>query len=391
LETTILTPYEIAFYPSIRQENFTFGLDGYIYPHAYFLEKLLRLISIKSVENKPSENRAKLFEDFLNVPDKYHWFENIEKEIEEVKKNGGKHDLEEEIEWLINEYQACIERAREFLAELNNPIIYDDINIVQDRRKAEFIIGEATLLKRMVEQAREIQIIKKSIEIKTNDFLNKADEEIQVIRSIDTETEKYPNAELLLMSLIEAEETINDEIREIQNQSESRLTGLSLEPIIESKNVFQKVNKQVEKIVVTKSKCTDDYRKVDHRSYPVVTSKDIGRAFEFAFKYKTTNFITIPWLELLEIIKNNLPINRCETCDNYYFDALRSETRKYCKVCGPPSRRKGEKKIDQDRRNIVSYIQRGYLSLEEGQQKLKDLGFKKYKPRKKTKKKNKGE
>lgn len=105
--------------------------------------------------------------------------------------------------------------------------------------------------------------------------------------------------------------------------------------------------------------------------------------FTFTNEYITNDFLALPWLELNEIIKNGLYIKKCKTCGNYYFNAFKS-TSKFCYICGPQSRAPGKKSDnDRQRNNIIRNIQRGSLSIKDGNALLLKKGYKPYKPNKK--------
>lgn len=273
-----------------------------------------------------------------------------------------------------------IENAKAFLDEFDNPIIYqilafDQYSNTCDKRevpswgKAEFIFNEANLLKKMVEQAQDILNIKKSLERKI---------------AIDKKNNLESFSDSYLINLASAELTVNEKMSEIITKSRRRLSEITLEPTVVTRDLKQKITSKVRTITI------ENGREVSTHSHPEFNAIDVNTTFEITLRYITHDFLAIPWLELLETLKNNLPINKCksETCNNFYFDALKPETSKYCKVCGPPSRRHGSRPSDVRKRNsIKAKIQRGSLGKDEGNKQLREQGLLEYEPRKEAKKK----
>ncbi len=108
-------------------------------------------------------------------------------------------------------------------------------------------------------------------------------------------------------------------------------------------------------------------------------------SIEFTYRYKSNDFLSLPWLELIEIIKGGVIPSICETCSNYYFNAVRNKKKQFCYECGPKSQSK-------DRKTAIQYIRRNKYNDEQANEYLNnsgvgfDQGFKKYKSRKKRKK-----
>lgn len=53
---------------------------------------------------------------------------------------------------------------------------------------------------------------------------------------------------------------------------------------------------------------------------------------EFVDEYKTDNFLSICYLELIELIKKNASINKCENCEKYFIPQVRTNEI-YCDKC----------------------------------------------------------
>lgn len=136
---------------------------------------------------------------------------------------------------------------------------------------------------------------------------------------------------------------------------------------------------------------TSEYNKYgdEHLSHSSNSEKYIS--IDFVYKFSTSDFLTLPWLELIEIIKSGALIKTCYTCKQFFFDAQR-KSKKFCSECGPESLdAKVKTDIDKDkerkRKSALQYIRRNKLSNEQAAAELKKRGFNEdYKPRKKGKK-----
>lgn len=139
------------------------------------------------------------------------------------------------------------------------------------------------------------------------------------------------------------------------------------------------------------SMITSEYNKYgdEHLSHSSNLEKYIS--IDFVYKFSTSDFLTLPWLELIEIIKSGALIKTCDTCKQFFFDAQR-KSKKFCSECGPESLdSKVKTDIDKDRerkrKSALQYIRRNKLSNEQAAAELKERGFNEdYKPRKKGKK-----
>jgi hypothetical protein len=103
---------------------------------------------------------------------------------------------------------------------------------------------------------------------------------------------------------------------------------------------------------------------------------------EFAFKYLSEDFLTLPWLELLMIVKDGALIRTCDACGHYFFNARR-DSKKVCSDlnCKPKSKDPKKRTENIRKRNaIIRKIQRGRLSIKEGNRQLKENGMRLYNP-----------
>jgi|LSQX01.3.fsa_nt_gb rRNA maturation endonuclease Nob1 len=171
-------------------------------------------------------------------------------------------------------------------------------------------------------------------------------------------------------------ENENKRIEAFVSYAEARLIDISL-------GITPSIQETVEIIKETRT------YKVEGILYDrlVPTSKNLITVAGITFKFSTDDIFTLAWLELIITVQNNLAIKTCDTCGNYYFNATRKNS-KFCPVCGPESRNSNQRtKKDKDRNAIIRQIQRGVLTIEEGNKELKNRKLKEYKPR--PKKKNK--
>ena len=111
----------------------------------------------------------------------------------------------------------------------------------------------------------------------------------------------------------------------------------------------------------------------------------------FAYKFSANDFLTIPWLEFIEIIKEKAFIEICDTCKCYFFDALR-ETKRFCSNCGPQSLDINQRTEDEkNRKNVLQNIRRNKPSDIELKKYMEQRGLSEdllagFKPRKRRKK-----
>lgn len=260
-----------------------------------------------------------------------------------------------------------IDEAICFLKEANNPSIrciynYDPYTHTCDNpivkgleNSANVIMKESTLLKEMVEVSKKI--VAKQKLYGGNNPKNK--------RLININNDSPESFLYLCKASVDTQKMLND----ITNLSRRRLTSMTIVPTAIIQN-------EIHKIKVEKNDVAEDI-------ISTKTHEEVYSIPAITYKFIINDFLALPWLELLDIIKNKLPINSCEKCENYYFNAIKPEISKNCKVCGPPSRRPGRKPDDiRLRENLVRQIQRGSISLEEGNRALTQKGYKIYNPRK---------